>query len=152
MPPVKSRPTDVSSASKHVLSKKKKKRFFKKPLPSKPANEPSVEEKPKKISKNPARLPATPEEASSNWKDLIAKIKPVQTKQRLIYLEKKRKMMKDTVVIEKTKPPEESSVNKNEVKKLDIWFDDVDPILLDPEDLPSVEETCKNPETKPSAE
>ena len=44
-----------------------------------------------KPSKNFARLPTKPDEASSNWKSLSTLIKPVQSKGRLLYLERKKK-------------------------------------------------------------
>lgn len=127
MPPVKSNPSKGSSRELKTTVKKKKNFFFKTSANIKLTEKPSPEDNFKiKPSKNFARLPTKPDEASSNWKSLSTLIKPVQSKGRLLYLERKKKK-------EAVKKVEESAFVISEKTNNDpeIWFDGVDPILLD---------------------
>nr|ACO10913.1 RNA exonuclease 4 [Caligus rogercresseyi] len=74
--------------------------------------------KKKKIS-SIAKLPSSSEEYSSNWQKLSGQISQNSTKK---HPEKKRPMKKKEKEVQESKP--------------DIWFDDVDVELLDPEDRP----------------
>lgn len=126
MPPVKSNPIKVSQPLATTV--KKKKYFFKSSTNTNLTKNPVLKEQLEaKRPKNVARLPTKAGEASSNWKTLSMQIKPVQSKGRLLYLERKKK--------EAAKKDEESSEGIVAYKKtsedLDVWFDDVDPILLD---------------------
>lgn len=117
--------------------KKKKKNYFIKVAENlKSAEKDTLKEKTEELSrstksiKNFARLPTKPEEASSNWKNLCNQIKPVQTKGRLRYLEKKKKEAEarnEEVQISQKKALEIST----KTCEPEIWFDDVDPIFLD---------------------
>ncbi|XP_046650930.1 RNA exonuclease 4-like [Daphnia pulicaria] len=129
MPPAKSNPPKESSQKLRTSVKKKKNFFFKTSANNiKLTDKPKLDEKSQiKPSKNFARLPTKPDEASSNWKSLITQIKPVQSKGRLLYIERKKK--------EAAKKIEESSIGVTSSEKTnndpEIWFDGVDPILLE---------------------
>ncbi len=139
MPPQKSHSKRKTTDPKHLhlTNKKKNKYFFKKFVPINTTEKPI--EKQKNILKHPkncARLPTKPDEASSNWKMLSTQIKPVHTKGRLLYLEKRKKeaqlaekLAKAEQKVDTTPQGLIKSENKN--TELDVWFDDVDPILLD---------------------
>ena len=89
--------------------KVKKKKFHKKGKKSKVEKDTSV------------KLPEKTEDFSANWKKLLSKIDSNPKKQ-------KKKIMPTT------SPKKIEKVT--ELKKPEIWFDDVDPDLLDPEDRP----------------
>jgi len=128
MPPAKSNPTKESSKNLRATVKKKKNFFFKTSANIKLTDKPTLEEKSKiKPSKNFARLPTKPDEASSNWKSLITQIKPVQSKGRLLYIERKKKEAANKIE-ERALAVGLSERTNNDPE---IWFDDVDPILLD---------------------
>ena len=135
MPPVKSHSTKQAADLKQlpISVKKKNKYFFKTSAHTKTTQNPIQKEKSVvKTSKNFARLPTKPDEASSNWKMLSEQIKPVPSKGRLIYLEKKKKeaqLAEKLAAEQKVKviSQKESTVNT----EIEVWFDDVDPILLD---------------------
>lgn len=82
----------------------------------------------KKKIESAVKLPQTSEDFSSNWKKLSTSINKNETK-------KKTKPVKK-------RPSSSSMTSKVEKSKPNIWFDDVDPELLDPEDRPD-EETVK---------
>lgn len=94
--------------------KVKKKKFRGKGKKSKSEKETSV------------KLPEKSEDFSSNWKKLLTKIESNPKKA-------KKKLNK---VMPSTTPKKTKEVA--EPKKPEIWFDDVDPELLDPEDRPEV--------------
>lgn len=132
MPPVK-----LPTKTGKVVSGKKKKRLFFKTAASVKSTDKAITTENKEISKPPkppknfARLPTKPDEASSNWRSLCNQIKPVPTKGRLLYLEKKKKKEAETrLLMESEKISQETSI-KNTNTETDIWFDGVDPILLD---------------------
>lgn len=136
MPPVKLS-TKTGQAS---MGKKKKRLFFKNAASIKSTEKVISKEKietskPSKPLKNAARLPTKPEEASSNWKSLCNQIKTVPTKGRLLYLEKKKKEAESCLLAENSCKVEtisqETSTSKNTSTETEIWFDGVDPILLD---------------------
>ena len=138
MPPAKSHSTKNATDLKQfpTSNKKKNKYFFKTSAHSKTTETPTDFKKSTvKPPKNFARLPTKPDEASSNWKMLSEQIKPVHSKGRLLYLEKKKKaaqLAEKLVVEEKAKvTSQETSTSENTSTELEIWFDDVDPILLD---------------------
>ena len=100
-----------------------------------------MEEKSKKIKKKKkqskkkseftAKLPQSAEDFSCNWKKLLNTMSNDPKKKKV------HKYPKKNVV----------KVIKSEEKKPEIWFDDVDAELLDPEDRPDVE--INNSSTKP---
>ncbi|XP_057367484.1 uncharacterized protein LOC130688516 [Daphnia carinata] len=127
MPPVKSNPIKVPQPLATTV-KKKKKYFFKSSNNGSIKKNPVLKEQLKpKHPKNVARLPTKADEASSNWKTLSMQIKPVQSKGRLLYLERKKKATakKDEENAERITTFKETS------EDLGVWFDDVDPIFLD---------------------
>ena len=85
-------------------------------------NKKSGKVKKKKSKKNTGgtnvKLPQNASDFSSNWKNLLTKIEPQQQSNK-----------------KKTKKVKESKETKSE----DIWFDDVDPDLLEPEPSTSME-------------
>ena len=87
----------------------------------------------KKEKNTSVKLPEKTADFSANWKKLLTKIEsdPKKTK-------KKAKNIKKTMPSVTPKKTEIAS----EPKKPEIWFDDVDPDLLDPVDRP---EADKNP-------
>lgn len=125
-----------SQSKKLTSNKKKKNHFFAKAcadgtLP-KCLNADST--KPSKHSA--ARLPSSVNEASSNWKALCSSIKPIPSKKRDAYLARlnEKKQSSDGANLkEKT-----STETVSRTSEPEIWFDDVDPILLD---LPENDET-----------
>ena len=126
MPPVKSHSTKQAADLKQlpISVKKKNKYFFKTSAHTKTTQNPIQKEKSEEKTK--------PDEASSNWKMLSEQIKPVPSKGRLIYLEKKKKeaqLAEKLAAEQKVKviSQKESTVNT----EIEVWFDDVDPILLD---------------------
>ena len=84
----------------------------------------------KKEKNTSVKLPEKTADFSANWKKLLTKIEsdPKKTKKKV------KKIMPSVT----SKKPEIAS----EPKKPEIWFDDVDPDLLDPVDRP---EADKNP-------
>ena len=81
-----------------------------------------------------ARLPKGKEEASSNWKSPLEELKS----ERRIKGETRPKRS-DSRLLKKRNTNNERQSNDRK-KKPDIWFDDVDEMLLDPEDRELKEE------------
>ena len=85
-------------------------------------NKKSGKVKKKKSKKNTGgtnvKLPSNASDFSSNWKNLLTKIEPQQQSNK--------------------KKPKKGKESK-ETKPADIWFDDVDPDLLEPEPSTSME-------------
>lgn len=126
MPPTKSNPIKVITQPV-VTNVKKKKYFFKTSMNVNLIKPQTKEQLVTKRSKNFARLPAKPDEASSNWKTLSMQIKPLQSKGRLLYLERKKK---EAAIKKETETSEGIATRDKTCNVLDVWFDDVDPILL----------------------
>jgi len=82
----------------------------------------------KKHSINAAKLPSGKQDYSANWKQLLQTIKADRSPSNK--KESFRKPVFKPAAAAKTEKPEK------EEKKPEIWFDDVDPDLLDPEDRP----------------
>ena len=89
----------------------------------------------KVVPKTSARLPGKPEEASSNWKSLLVKInaapfavKPLVDKKKLKGSDKAD--AKDSLTKEKIGLSSNSS-SAPENNSTDVWFDNVDPLLLE---------------------
>lgn len=79
---------------------------------------------------NAAKLPTKSDDYSANWKQLLKSLES----------EKKSKPQSNKNIVKKPKAkvvqkPDKVEEEKKSVKP-DIWFDDVDPDLLDPEDRP----------------
>ena len=102
--------------------KVKKKKFHKKGKKSKVEKDTSV------------KLPEKTEDFSANWKKLLTKIDS----------NPKKKQKKKTMPT--TSPKKIEKVT--DIKKPDIWFDDVDPDLLDPEDRPETNQPAEMNESK----
>lgn len=103
-----------------LKKQKKKNAFLPKPKPKETGVPVEVKANVKKV-KTTARIPMKPEEASSNWKNLYSAVKPKEeTKKYALYLKKKKEgsLAPKSNVSEDTSQPE-------------VWFDNVDPILID---------------------
>ena len=127
MAPSKTNKEAMVKNSKVPKSKLKKKNFFIKAatIQSTQQVESNVEAKPNPSTlKTIAKLPSKPEEAGSNWKSLCSTLKPT-TPAHAKYLAKK----KEKKVKEELKSVEVAQ--KESENNLEVWFDDVDPILLD---------------------
>ena len=151
MPPVKSSESKTNKTLKNSLVKKKK-RFFLSSLPvtnksekNLPTPKNELKNGIKSVKSNAARLPMKPEEASSNWKNLSVAIKPVHTIGRLKYLEKRKKEKEEAErkmlpnIVDSSQPKEEEMT-----KEPEVWFDGVDPILLESTDTTLASEVNKD--------
>ena len=96
-----------------------------------------VEKKDKRMKKKKsgvAKLPKGKEEASSNWKSLLEELKTERRSKG-----ETRPKMSDPKLLKKINTNHDRPPNARK-KKPDIWFDDVDEMLLDPEDRERKEE------------
>ena len=75
-----------------------------------------------------AKLPKGKEDASSNWKSLLEELKSERRSKG-----ETRPKRSDSKLLKKSNANHEKPSNDRK-KKPDIWFDDVDEMLLDPED------------------
>ena len=136
----KTKNANINSKNKQHenIKKKKKKNVFFKSAP-KPTEETEKPAEAGKLQTNPmkttAKLPGNREEASSNWKNLYSAIKPNEATTKYALIRKKKK--------ENSKAYLDGTGKYNASKDGDepeVWFDNVDPILLDTQtDVPSSE-------------
>ena len=81
-------------------------------------------------------LPKNAEEASSNWANIVSKglTKPqpkVPKEKQIFYRRKNGKLVTNDPTLQKEAGDEDSAVEAPEEASEDVWFDDVDPVLLD---------------------
>jgi len=100
----------------------------------KPFKRKNKKKKNKEGFSNPAQLPKGKDDASSNWKALLEELKSERGRK----AEVKRKKIVKVPSKERGPRPEAASIASHYAKKPDIWFDDVDEMLLDPEDREAI--------------
>ena len=103
---------------------KKKKTFFIKTAVAQTQQIKSNGATGKQTVKTTAKLPTKPEEAGSNWKTLSTTLQPTTHAHAKYIAKKKEKQAKEELKIVQT-------AQNKEKADLEVWFDDVDPILLD---------------------
>jgi len=102
------------------LKQKKKNAFLPKSKPKETESPLEIKVNPKQI-KTTAKIPTKRDEASSNWKNLYTAIKPKEeTKKYALFLKQKKEVALGS----------KSKVSKD-ADEPEVWFDNVDPILLD---------------------
>ena len=95
----------------------------------------------KKAKVHVAALPVKPDDISSNWKNLLKTLdaeKPTKKKNPIVFFNQNRrkKFLEAKAYSGKTQGPVTMEAEPKK-KKPEIWFDDVDETLLDPEDRPN---------------
>ena len=139
---VKEHQTSTSNKTATTSSKKKKSQFF-----SRASSNASLLQPGSKAAKpkgSVARIPSSVSEASSNWKALCSTIKPVQSKKRAEFVANLKKQKESL----KTEDNQKKPSSTDDKKEPEVWFDDVDPILLDSKEMASTAETEKIPGIK----
>jgi len=127
MAPSKTTPSNTKEApvkSTNKLQKKKKTFFIKTAVAQTTQQIKSNGATGKQTVKTTAKLPTKPEEAGSNWKTLSTTLKPTKHAHSKYIAKKKEKQAKEELKIVQT-------AQNKEKADLEVWFDDVDPILLD---------------------
>jgi len=93
----------------------------------------------KKKKSHVAALPVKPDDISSNWKNLMKTLEAEKQAKKqnpvVFFSAKRRKKFEEVKAYSAKKQPVQMEEAK---KKPEIWFDDVDETLLDPEDRPSL--------------
>ena len=112
---------DVVKAFKNKPNKKRK---------------PKAKAQPEKPEVMNMELPKNAEEASSNWANIVSKglTKPqpkVPKEKQIFYRRKNGKLVTNNPTLQKEAGDEDSAVEAPEEASEDVWFDDVDPVLLD---------------------
>jgi hypothetical protein len=133
MAPSKTKDVAVKAKSSNKL--KKKQFFIKTSIAQATQQIKSSGATVKQTVKTTAKLPTKPEEAGSNWKTLSTTLKPTTRAHAKYLAKKKEKQAKEELKSVQT-------VQSTENTELEVWFDDVDPILLDTK--PVVEEKKDN--------
>ena len=141
-----------NSKSKQINGKKKinKDKVFKYLSSSELSSTTSKQVKNGKVTgslKTSVRLPSSASDASSNWKTLCSSLKPVHTEGRARYVAKKHQEKLAALENEKNSKPQESAnaLDSTSTQDAEVWFDDVDPILLDSTEKESSKTDLKIP-------
>ena len=93
-------------------------------------------------SETVARLPDKPEVISCNWKNLLKTLDTEKTAKKpnpkALFSAARRKKMNEGIAYSAKREESKKVLPVVEKKKPEIWFDDVDECLLDPEDRPNL--------------
>ena len=97
---------------------------------------PKVKVEPEKPEVMKMELPKNAQEASSNWASIVSKglTKPepkVPKEKQIFYRRKNGKLVTNDPTLQKEAEVEDSSAEAPKEVSEDVWFDDVDPVLLD---------------------
>ena len=88
----------------------------------------------KKKKSTVAKLPKGKDDASSNWKSLLEELKSERRSKGEAKPKWSEHRLSKKNIAKQQEPPNDNDTKK----KPDIWFDDVDEMLLDPEDRESM--------------
>ena len=100
----------------------------------------NLRKKYKKNKSHEAALPVKPDDISSNWKNLMKTLeaeKSDKKKNPIVFFSAKRRKRFNEVKSYSVKK-QVVEIEEEPKKKPEIWFDDVDETLLDPEDRPNL--------------